>query len=213
MRLTDDELRRAMLRCPIFAGLDAQSLERLTRAAQQRTLEAGEPLWLQGEKPDAAALILSGRLDVCRHNEAGDRMLLRTLGPPECVGLSIVAGEAHSADLIAGEALHCAIVPGPLLRALVEARPELAFRALAHLGALLGQLTDELEDLRYQDIEERVIRCLRRHGRRRRELCFTHAELADQVGASRSNISRALKRLERRGAIRCGRGRITLLGL
>jgi len=34
-----------------------------------------------------------------------------------------------------------------------------------------------------------------------------------QVGATRENVSRALKRMERRGAIACRRGRIEVLNL
>jgi len=40
-----------------------------------------------------------------------------------------------------------------------------------------------------------------------------HAELATHVGGSRARVSRVLETLERRGAIRLGRGRIVVLDL
>jgi CRP-like cAMP-binding protein len=41
-------------------------------------------------------------------------------------------------------------------------------------------------------------------------VAITHAQLADEVGGTRANVSRALARLEREGALRRRRGRIEL---
>jgi DNA-binding transcriptional MocR family regulator len=94
-----------------------------------------------------------------------------------------------------------------VLRELLAERPALALAAMARLGELLAALTTEVEELRSCDLDQRLLACLRRHARTRRELYLTHAELAAQVGASRANVSRALARLRRRGAVQCGRRR------
>jgi len=47
----------------------------------------------------------------------------------------------------------------------------------------------------------------------RRDPAAALGELEQQAGAMRENVSRALKRMERRGAIACRRGRIELLDL
>jgi len=47
-------------------------------------------------------------------------------------------------------------------------------------------------------------------GRERREVSITHAQLADEIGGTRANVSRALARLEREGVLRRLRGRIEL---
>jgi CRP-like cAMP-binding protein len=44
----------------------------------------------------------------------------------------------------------------------------------------------------------------------RREVSITHAQLADEIGGTRANVSRALARLEREGVLRRRRGRIEL---
>jgi CRP-like cAMP-binding protein len=53
----------------------------------------------------------------------------------------------------------------------------------------------------------------RRRARGLGELRLTHEDLAAQVGGSRENVSRALERLERGGALRCRRGRLEILDL
>jgi CRP-like cAMP-binding protein len=47
----------------------------------------------------------------------------------------------------------------------------------------------------------------------RREVAITHARLADEIGGTRANVSRALARLEREGVIKRRRGRIELSGV
>ena len=91
--------------------------------------------------------------------------------------------------------------------------PGVALRALAQLGETIAKLSDEMEELRFLELDERLVRLLRRRAGALRELRVTHDELAQQARATRENVSRALKRMERRGAITCRRGRIEFLNL
>jgi CRP-like cAMP-binding protein len=207
------QVRSWLAATPFFGRLDTGGTARLAAAARRRRLGRGETLWRQGEEPDALAVVVSGSLHVTRTSERGDTLLLRILRPFDVVGLSTVAGAAHSADLVAGEPSAVLTLPGRVLRELFAERPALALAAMARLGELLSVLTTEVEELRSCELDQRLLACLRRHGRTRRELSLTHAELAAQVGASRSNVSRALARLRRRGAVQCGRRRITLIDL
>ena len=207
------QVRAWLASTPFFGKLDAAGTARLAAAARRRWLGRGETLWRQGEEPDALAVVISGSLHVTRTSERGDLLLLRILRPFDVVGLSTVAGAAHSADLVAGEPTAVLILPGRALRELFAERPALALAAMARLGELLAALTTEVEELRSCELDQRLLACLRRHGRTRREVTLTHAELAAQVGASRANVSRALARLRRRGAVQCGRRRITLIDL
>jgi CRP-like cAMP-binding protein len=207
------QIRSWLAATPFFGELDAGGMARLTAAARRRQLDRGETLWRQGEEPDALAVVVNGSLHVTRTSERGDILLLRILRPFDVVGLSTVAGAAHSADLVAGEPSAVLTLPGRVLRELFAERPALALAAMARLGELLAALTTEVEELRSCELDQRLLACLRRHGRTRREVILTHAELAAQVGASRANVSRALARLRRRGAVQCGRRRIVLIDL
>jgi CRP-like cAMP-binding protein len=60
---------------------------------------------------------------------------------------------------------------------------------------------------------ERVRHRLKQLAAGRREVSITHWRLADEVGGTRANVSRALARLEREGRIKRRRGRIELDGL
>ena len=198
---------------PWLAPLGPEPLAALARASRRVALARGRALWRRGEHGDAVAVIARGRIDVVRDTAGGKRMLLRSLGPRDSVGLSTLSGLAHSADLVAGESAVVLLVPGRALRESVRRDPGVALRALAQLGETIAKLSDEMEELRFLELDERLVRLLRRRAGALRELRVTHDELAQQAGATRENVSRALKRMERRGAITCRRGRIEFLNL
>ncbi|HXZ54760.1 MAG TPA: Crp/Fnr family transcriptional regulator [Burkholderiales bacterium] len=211
MGITNDSA--TLTAVPWLAPLGSESLAALIRASRRVALTRGQVLWRRGERTDAVAVIVRGRIDVVRHTASGRRMLLRSLGPRESVGLSTLSGLAHSADLVAGESSAVLVIPGRALRETVRRDPTVALRALAQLGGTIADLSDELEEFRFLQLDERLLRLIRRRARALRELRITHDELAQQVGATRENVSRALKRMERRGAITCRRGRIDILSL
>jgi CRP-like cAMP-binding protein len=200
-------------RSAVFAALDTDRRAEIARAGARRALRRRQCLFRRGETADHLALILTGRLDVVRVTDQGEPVILRSLGPDAIVGLSIVAGATHSADVIAGESGAVFSIPGGVLRAVFARHPEAALRAVVHLARLLSELSDEVEELRVHNLEERITRRLRRIGRGKRELHLTHAKLAAHVGATRANVSRALERIDARGLIRRHRGRLELLGL
>ncbi len=183
------------------------SLERLAAGSTKREVIKGQLLYREGSSPDVAALVLSGELHVRR----GKGALLRALGPDSLVGLATTAGAKHSADVFAAEDGTVLVIPGALLRAIVAEVPEAALAMVAHLADLLARVTDEALEERTLGLDDRILVRLSRIARGKTEIALTHADLAAHVGATRANVSRALARLERRGALeRKGRGRIAL---
>lgn len=205
-------LSERLARSTLFAAAGQAQLERLARAGVRRELSTGEVLWRSAERPDALALVLSGRLEVVRTTARGRRLVLRSVGPDALVGVSMVAGEPCTATIAAGEESTLLLVPGAAIRALFAEDPTVALRAIAQLADLVGRLSDEREAQRDGSLEERVAACLATLGAGLREVRLTHQDLADRVGATRPNVTRALGRLEQRGAIRRRRGRIEILG-
>lgn len=205
--------RSVLARIAWLAPLGAAALAPIAAASRRLTLARGASLWRRGDRADAVAVIVRGRIDVVRDTASGKRMILRSLGPGASVGFSTLGGAAHTADLVAAESATVLVMPGSALRDAIRRDPALALRALAELGETIGRLTDEMEELRFHDLDERLAHLLRRRARGLRELATTHDELAQQAGATRENVSRALKRMERQGKIVCRRGRIEIRDL
>jgi len=143
-------------------------------------------------------------------SEVAAEAVIRSLVPPAVVGLSIVAGAAPTAELWAGEDSELLVLPASATVAALRRHPEAALAALVHLGGVIGELSTEIAALRVHGLVERVRHRLRTLAAGRREVVITHARLAEEVGGTRANVSRALARLEREGALHRRRGRIEL---
>lgn len=208
--MTSPHDRAVLARVAWLAPLGAAALAEIAAASRRLTLARGASLWRRGDRADAVAVIVQGRIDILRDTASGKRMILRSLGPGASAGFSTLGGAAHTADLVAAERSTVLIMPGHVLRQAISRDPALALRALVELGETIGRLTDEMEDLRFHDLDERLATLLRRRARGLREFTATHDELAQRAGATRENVSRALKRMERRGKIVCHRGRIEI---
>jgi CRP/FNR family transcriptional regulator len=203
---------QALGRVPWLAPLGHQVLGQLARASRHVELERGGVIWRRGEIADGVTVIVEGRVDVIRDNVDGQRMLMRSLEEGDSAGISAgLSGLPHSADLIAATRVTVLVVPSRALREAIRSHPDVALAALAQLGDTIAKLSDEMEELRFMDLDERLSRIIRRRAAGRREIHITHEELAQQAGATRENVSRALKRMERRGVIVCRRGRIEIV--
>ncbi len=195
---------------PIFSFLRQAHVDALAALGRRRKTRNGQKLCSEGEAPDSAFLLLAGQVEVCRTREDGRRTILRVLSAPTLVGLSVVGGAAHTADIVVSESGSIAEFSGAELRRFFRQVPEAAIAALAQLGVLLGSITDELEDARYIPVEERVWHTLSRLVSAPDKIRITHERLADMVGATRPKVTLALHSLQERGVLECGRGAIWL---
>lgn len=194
---------------PLFQGLGDEPLLAIAKHAQLRSLRRGQILWRYRSHAYELAFVWDGHLQVRRAEESS--LTFRTVRQNEIIGVSNAMGLTPcTVDVVAGEATRVLLVPGELLRSLVPKYPEIAFRALDHMGELLGRLSDEVELLHRGSLEDRVVHRLRSLSAGRQEVKITHEELAEHVAARRESVSRVLSTLEKRGMLRCRRGRIEL---
>ena len=210
MRMQADLLRRA----PLFAAMPDRVSAELAARATRRRLKKGQRILGRGDA--MVIVVLTGRLDVVAEAEvnlAGREVVggvVRSLVPPAVAGVSVAAGAEPTAELRAAEESEVVVVPADAVKAALRRYPEAALAAIVHLGGVIGELSTEVAALRVHGLVERVRHRLRTLAAGRREVAITHAVLAEEVGGTRANVSRALARLEREGEITRRRGRIQL---
>jgi len=194
-----------LARSPWFSSLPAAALTALAARATRRKLRRGQRAL--GRHDAFAIVLVVGRLEV----RGDDGFVVRSIAAPATIGVSVAVGAAPTAELWAAEEVELVVVPADAIAAAVRRHPETAIAAIAHLAGVIGELSSEIEALRKHGLAERIRHRLAQLGRGRREIAITHERLADEVGGTRANVSRALARLEREGAIRRYRGRIALV--
>ncbi len=180
----------------------------LAARTTRRTVKKGQRVLARADRGQVI-LLVTGRLEVVA--DQGDEVtLVRSLLPPAVVGVSIAAGAAPSAELWAAEDSELLVVPADDVAAALKRYPEAALAAIAHLGGVIAELSAEIAALRVHGLASRVRHRLEVLGRGRCEVEITHARLAEEVGGTRANVSRALAQLEREGIVTRRRGRIQL---
>jgi CRP-like cAMP-binding protein len=208
-----------LARSPWFESLPAAALASLAARATRRKVRRGQRAL--GRHDAFAIVVVTGRLEV----RGDDGFVVRSIAAPATIGVSVAVlagspartasvtrgGAASTAELWAAEDAELVVVPADAVAATVRRHPETAITAIAHLARIVGELSAEIEALRKHGLAERIRHRLAQLGRGRREVAITHERLADEVGGTRANVSRALARLEREGAIRRYRGRIALI--
>jgi len=201
-----------LARSPIFGLLAPDERASLVRMGRERRAAAGEDLFLAGEPCERVQVLLRGVVRLWRLTPDGHVLALRVCGPGDVLGqMSAVDGAPHSVNATAEQDCRLLVFPAGAFCEMLEQRPALALRLVAVLAGIVRGLSDELEAMKFASVADRVLAWLRQRGAGRRELRVTHQQIAEQVGATRENVSRVLGLLRDRGALRLGRGRIELL--
>jgi thioredoxin reductase (NADPH) len=118
----------------MFPTLEPWEIERVRRFGVARSYRAGEALATVGNVGHGLTIILSGKVNVTRHDGLGHRELIVTHGPGAFLGeLAQLAGRPSLVDAYAQEPVESLIIAPDRLRALLIAEAELGERIMRSL--------------------------------------------------------------------------------
>jgi thioredoxin reductase (NADPH) len=117
----------------MFPELDPFEIERMRRFGEARNFAQGEAIFTAGQNGPGLVVILSGKVDIVRH-EFSRESLVVTHGPGQFLGeLAQLAGRPALADAVAKEPGQALIIAPERLRALLIAEAELGERIMRAL--------------------------------------------------------------------------------
>lgn len=197
-----------------FLGvLDADDWTALAGHATRRIAKEGTELFREGQPNDEILLVLRGRVRLWRTTKNGQVLVLSHEGPGGVLGQmsALEEGSEHSVNATAEEETELLRVPSPRFRAVLERSPRAALKLATVLASRVRALSDEVAEMKFLSIAERLLRKLRARAKGRREIKLTHLVLAQEVGSTRENVSRVLELLEKKKIVKLGRGKIEIL--
>jgi CRP-like cAMP-binding protein len=213
----------ALRRVPYFAALPDAQIQQIARHVRTRSYETGEVILVGGRPCEGLYFVIRGHVRLWHAGPDGREQVLRVLGPGRPFNDVAVFDEGANPDNVTATGPSMVgSIPRTTVRALIEQHPEVATAALRLLAARQRSLGHVVEDLARRDVVARVasllLGCAGRHEHiveGAPEACarITHEEIAAMVGSVREVVQRALKDLERAGAIRLERARIHILDL
>jgi CRP/FNR family transcriptional regulator len=210
--------------CSLFSALSNLELVDLARQSKSRSYGPGEVLFFEGEECHGISVVESGLVRIFKQVSGapigGREQTVRLVAPGGSFNeVPVFDGGPNPASAEAMEESLVLLVPTASVRRLIADDSRFAEALLADLAGRVRHMLALVEDLSMRQVASRVAKILLQSiepiegvgagvGRRQR---LTQREIADMAGTAREVVARALKDLERQGAITAERGRITIV--
>ena len=142
--MDNEELLRKI---PLFSDVGKRDIKRLARGCITRTFQPQEPIVQEGTQGLGLYYVISGKVNVVKKGEQGDR-ILATLDAGSPFGeFSLLDGRARSADVVAADETECLILTKGQFDTYLKKSPKIAWSILPFLTERLRDMNTKLEDL------------------------------------------------------------------
>lgn len=200
---------------PVFAPLS--STERLDLATRMHARHFGrnEVVFHRGDTAGHVYLIATGTVKISVEEEGGQEVGIELIRGGDVFGeLGLFDEGDRSATATALTETTAFTLANRDFGDVLQQNPGAMRQLLALLARRIRRSTGHIEDLVFLDLPSRVAKCLvdqNELGGLTGRVELTQEEIASFVGATRVATNRVLVDLERRGALRLGRGHVEIV--
>lgn len=206
-----DRITRAL---PVLQRADAQLKREFQQAAFFARIPAGRDVFVEGDRADAIALLMSGVVRVYKIGETGREITLYRFGLGESCVLTanaILSRQSFPAIATVEQDAEAVMVPADKFREWVGRHDlwrEFVFDLFSQRLSTVMAIVDEVV---FGRMDRRVASFLLKRAKFHNPLQITHQEIAAELGSSREVISRLVEDLAGRGIVHPGRGTLEVM--
>jgi CRP/FNR family transcriptional regulator len=199
---------------PILQGADSRFVNEFQKAAFMANIPAGRDVFLEGDRIEAIALLLTGVVRVYKIGGSGREITLYRFGNGQSCILTanaILNQKTFPAVATVEEDAEAVMIPAETFRDWVRKYDiwrEFVFDLLSQRLSRVMEIVDEVV---FRRMDARLASFLLGRSEVRNPMRITHQEIASELGSSREVISRLLEELSQRGLVRVSRGEIEIL--
>jgi len=212
--LNEFQFSRLAQSLPLLQNADAALVREFQQAATFARIPAGQDVFLEGDRVEGIALLISGVVRVYKIGGTGREITLYRFGLGQSCILSanaILNQNTFPAIATVEQDAEAVIIPSATFRDWVRRYDlwrEFVFDLLSQRLSSLMTIVDEVA---FQRMDARLASFLRTRSRVQNPMRITHQEIASELGTSREVISRLLEDLSASGLVRSARGEIEVL--
>jgi CRP/FNR family transcriptional regulator len=206
-----DRIARAL---PILQRADPQLVREFMQAAFFTSIPAGRDVFVEGDRADTIALLVSGVVRVYKIGETGREITLYRFGLGESCILTanaILSQQSFPAIATVEQDAEAVMIPADTFRDWVRRYDLWRDFVFEELSRRLSSVMAIVDEVAFHRMDTRVASLLLERGRSQNPIRITHREIAAELGSSREVISRLLEDLSSQGLIRLARGEIEIL--
>jgi CRP/FNR family transcriptional regulator len=212
--IDQDQFKQISLALPILRQAEPKLAREFQQVASLARIPAGHDVFLEGDRVDAIALLISGVVRVYKIGETGREITLYRFGNGQSCILTanaILSQKTFQAVATVEKEAEAVMIPADTFRDWViryDLWREFVFDLLSQRLSTLMTIVDEIA---FRRMDARIASLLVTRSRAQNPMRITHQEIAAELGSSREVVSRLLEDFNERGLIRSARGEIEVL--
>lgn len=212
--LTTEQSDRISRALPILQRASSQLASEFNAEAFLARIPAGKDVFMEGDQPDAIALLISGVVRVYKIGETGREITLYRFGLGESCILTanaILSHKSFPAIATVEKDAEAVMIPAEAFRDWVKRYDlwrEFVFDLLSDRLSTVMSVVDEVV---FRRMDRRVASLLLTKSQIQHPIWITHQEIAAELGSSREVISRILEDFSQQGLVEARRGTIEIL--
>ena len=212
--LTPEQYQRIARTLPLLQRADPQLVRDFQQAAFFAQIPAGRDVFIEGDRADAIALLLSGEVRVYKIGETGREITLYRFGNGgSCVltANAILSRQSFPAIATVVHDAEAILIPADTFRKWVhryELWRDFVFELMSQRLLSVMEIVDEVA---FRRMDTRIATFLLDRARLQNPVHITHQEIAAELGSSREVISRILEEFGKQELIQAARGVVEVL--
>jgi len=212
--LDSSQFARAIQSLPILQEAGTSFTQEFQQKAFFASIPTGHDVFVEGDRVETIALLISGVVRVYKIGETGREITLYRFGNgSSCIltANAILSQKTFPAVATVEEHAEAVMIPADVFRDWVKRYDLWREFVFDLLSDRLSTVMAVIDEVAFQRMDRRVALLLLERARRQNPLRITHQEIAAELGSSREVISRLLEDFVSEGSIRSGRGAVEVL--
>jgi CRP/FNR family transcriptional regulator len=212
--ITQEQSERIARALPILARADPHLRREFQQTAYFARIPAGRDVFVEGDRADAIALLISGVVRVYKIGETGREITLYRFGSGESCILTanaILSQQDFPAIATVEQDAEAVMIPAQAFRDWVSRYDLWRSFVFDLLSQRLASVIAIVDEVAFRRMDARIAAFLVERGQVENPVRITHQEIAAELGSSREVISRILEDFASLQLIRPARGTVEIL--
>jgi len=214
VQLSNHTLVERLAEIVYFEDLPVEDLQVLAQASITRSFEAGQTIFLEGEKASGLWILEKGRIKISKTNAEGNEHILHILGDGDTFNDIATLDAGHNpANAVALSDATARIIPSASITHLIETNGQFALKVVRVLAHRVRSLVGQIESLALYSVLVRLARFLLKQAEdpNLSGPGITRTAIAAHLATTPQTISVALRELEASQAIEFNRHQIIIV--
>jgi CRP/FNR family transcriptional regulator len=212
--INPEQFERIIRALPFLQHADPELLREFQQTAFFTRIPEGRDVFIEGDRVDAIALLISGVVRVYKIGETGREITLYRFGNGESCILTanaILSQKNFPAVATVEKEAEAVMIPADTFRDWVRRYDLWREFVFELLSQRLSSVMEIVEEVAFRRMDARLASLLVERGLRSDPIHSTHQEIAAELGSSREVISRILEDFSAQGMVEVSRGIIKIL--